>query len=209
MKSLNNQLDDRPGLNPLGFSSRLLAPAGQPERYAKRIENMNRPITIFAVLALALSLCLPICSIAADSHVYKKPEDVIAWVYRDFAFDAIMQSYWKNASLIEQPKSTLLLYFTEELASLILEDRRCVKETHEICNLDFDPIFASQDPGASDLKISPADKSNTVHVEFTYPGNGEKIRLVYKVQKTDSGWRIRDIIYSDFGSLRKLLSDKK
>ncbi len=170
---------------------------------------MNRPHIVFFLLLMIFFLYLPFYAIAADSHAYKKPEDVVAWVYRDFAFDAIMLPYWKNASLIEQPRKTLLLYFTEELALLILKDRQCVKETHEICKLDFDPIFVSQDPGVIDLQISPADKSNTVRVQFRYPGNGEKIGLAYQVEKTTRGWRIRDIIYSDGRSLRKLLSDQK
>ena len=169
---------------------------------------MERQCTISLLLLIVLSLILPFHAVAADAHVYKKPEDVVAWVYRDFAFDAIMPLYWKNASLIEQPKKTLLLYFTDNLASLILKDRQCVKRTHEICKLNFDPIFASQDPGVRDLEIAPADKSNTVHVKFSYPGNGEKINLSYKIEKTGYGWRISDIIYSDGGSLLKLLNDQ-
>jgi hypothetical protein len=171
--------------------------------------NMNSLFTIALVSLIVLSLILPVHAIAADAHVYKKPEDVVAWIYRDFAFDAIMPLYWKNESLIEQPKKTLLLYFTDELTSLILKDRQCVKRTHEICKLNFDPIFASQDPGATDLEITPDDKANTVHVQFRYPGSGEKINLSYKLEKTGRGWRIKDIIYSDAGSLLKLLSDQK
>ena len=170
---------------------------------------MNRPRIIFFLLLIVLSLYLPFDAIAGDSHAYKRPEDVVAWIYRDFAFDAIMPLYWENAKLIEQSRKTLLLYFTDELTSLILKDRQCVIDTHEVCKLDFDPIFASQDPGAMDLEISPADKSNIVHVQFRYPDNGEKISLSYHVEKTGRGWRIRDIIYTDAGSLRNLLSCQK
>lgn len=157
---------------------------------------MNRSGILSLLFFSGFSLvAMPLDTMAADTHVYEKPEDVVAWVYRDFAFNAIMTLYWKDASLIEQPKEILLLYFTDELASLIIKDRQCVEETHEICNLNFDPIFASQDPGAMDLEISPADKSNTVHVQFTYPGNGQKISLSYGIEKTPRGWRIKDIIY--------------
>ncbi len=165
--------------------------------------NMNKTnkLLLFVTFPLAIS----VCAMAADSHTYKKPEDVVAWVYRDFAFTTIMD-YWKHSLLIEQPKETLSLYFTDELAELILKDRKCVRETHEICNLDFDPIFASQDPGAESLQIAPANKGNRIHVQFTYPSNGEKITLVYEVQKTNRGWRIKDIIYKNRPSLRKLLT---
>jgi hypothetical protein len=170
---------------------------------------MNRPRIVFFLSLIVISLHLPFDAIAGDFHSYKRPEDVVAWIYRDFAFDAIMPLYWKNSSLIEQPRKKLLLYFTNELTSLIVKDRQCVKETHEVCKLDFDPIFASQDPGAMDLTISPADKSNTVRVQFRYPGNGQKISLSYQVEKTGRGWRIGDIIYPDAGSLRNLLNEQK
>jgi len=165
---------------------------------------MNR---ILVSLLILVTLCgtPPFKAIAADYRNYRKPEDVVAWLYRDYAFDAIMSEYWKDASLIQQPENILRLYFTNELTSLILKDRQCVERTHEICNLDFDPIFASQDPGAADLKISPLDSSGVVHVQFTYPSNGEKINLSYAVVKTKSGWRIKDIIYKEGRSLGKLL----
>lgn len=62
---------------------------------------MNRSSTVCSLVVFALLQCLPFHAIAAQGHVYKKAEDVVAWVYRDFAFDAIMQPYWKNALLIE------------------------------------------------------------------------------------------------------------
>ena len=145
-------------------------------------------------------------TMADDTHAYEKPEDVVAWVYRDFAFTVVMSTYWENASLVDQSKETLLLYFTDELASLIIKDRQCMEETNMICNLDFNPIFASQDPGATDLKVAPADESNTVRVQFRYPGGGKTIRVSYEVEKTRRGWRIKDIIYSGSHSLRKILS---
>jgi hypothetical protein len=171
--------------------------------------GMNRSCILSILLFLIFSfVTVPHDTIAAGTHVYEKPEDVVAWIYRDFAFEAIMPLYWKDAYLIDQPRETLQLYFTDDLAFLILKDRQCVEKTHEICNLDFDPIFASQDPGGMDLEISPADKSNTVHVQFMYPGNGQKISLSYEVENTLRGWRIKDIIYESGGSLRKILSQK-
>ena len=173
--------------------------------YAIGMKNMSK--TYGVLLLAAFLLAIPICSIGADSHRYEKAEDVVAWIYRDFAFTTIMSDYWKHSTLIEQPKGILSLYFTDELVELILKDRKCVRETHEICNLDFDPIFASQDPGAESLQISEPDENKRIYVRFTYPPNGEKISLMYEVQKTNRGWRIKDIIYKDGPSLRKLLRE--
>ena len=168
-----------------------------------RILKLIKPIYI-----LVFFLLISLNAFAGDYHNYKKPEDVVASIYRDFAFEAIMQDYWKNASLIEQPKKILLLYFTNELASLIIKDRQNQIKTRELGRLDFNLIFDSQDPGAMDLQISPVDKSNIVKVQFRYPGNGEQICLAYKVVSTSQGWRIKDIIYKNSGSLLKLLSNQ-
>ena len=168
---------------------------------------MNRSGRFILLLLLSFSLiAIPPDTTAGGTHVYKNPEDVVAWVYRDFAFSAIMPFYWEDASLIEQSEETLLRYFTEELTLLIIKDRLCAEETHGICNLDFDPIFAAQDPGVMDLEITPADTSNTVRVQFTYPGSGQEINLSYEVKKTYRGWRIKDIIYSDGSALREILN---
>jgi hypothetical protein len=63
-------------------------------------------------LALILSICLSISPIAADRQEYKKPEDVVAWLYRDFAWEAIM-IYRPFEVLINQPKEVLEQYFSE------------------------------------------------------------------------------------------------
>lgn len=151
-------------------------------------------------------MCFSFTAFAGEARKYNKPEDVVAWLYRDFAWEAVMDMHWEGASLIEQPREVLGRYFSAELVSLILKDRACTQKTHEICRLDFDPIFASQDPGAAELKISPADNSGIVHVQFLYPSNHEQVKLAFKVVKTASGWRINDIVYKDSLSLLRLLS---
>lgn len=160
------------------------------------------------LLILTVSICLPSTSFAI-SREYRKPEDVVAWLYRDFSWEATMGGQFLNESLIEQPKEVLSLYFTDEMVSLIMKDRACVKATHELCNLDFDPIFVSQDPSAVDLEVSPADKSNTVHVRFRYASNQERVDLDFKVEKTAHGWRVSNIIYGHGKSLLKILKGSK
>lgn len=145
---------------------------------------------------------------AGESRDYKKPEDVVAWLYRDYSWEAVMDMNWENASLIEQSKKVLTQYFSVELADLILKDRDYVERTHEIGKLDFDPIFASQDPAATKLKISPGSDANHVDVLFQYPGTDEITHLIYKVAKMKSGWRITDIIYKDGVSLSAILQGK-
>ena len=86
---------------------------------------MNRRIVVLLLVPVAVFLCQSFKASAADGHVFKKPEDVVAWLHRDFAFDAMMEEPpWKNASLIQQPRVTLLLSSAAEKAASILSKHK-------------------------------------------------------------------------------------
>jgi len=112
--------------------------------------------------------------------------------------------------LDKQSYEVLTKYFDEALSSLFVKNQQCMRKTGEVCSLDFDPIFASQDSAATDLTIKQTN-GNTVQVQFIYPSNGQKINLEYKTVKTANGWRISDIVYegSPKFSLKQLLSGKQ
>ena len=135
---------------------------------------------------------------------------VVASLYKAFAWQAISGAdaiFGKQLAQQEDP--ILRRYFDPELASLLIEDQRCIKRTREVCKLGFDPIFASQDLGVSDLSIASQGRG-LVSVEFTYPSNGEKARLEYRLVKRGKDWRIGDIRYRqwDNASLKQMLSTK-
>jgi hypothetical protein len=50
----------------------------EPQYYAKGAKIMNSPRTVSLLLLTILLLSLPLSAVAADSHAYKKPEDVVA-----------------------------------------------------------------------------------------------------------------------------------
>lgn len=162
---------------------------------------------LFAALSLIL-FCMSTATAAprvADERVA-----VVGNLYKAFAWQALSSSddvFGKP--LTEQEGAVLLRYFDRELTSLLVDDHRCAVTTGELCNLDFDPIFASQDSAATDLSIRSL-ANNTVAVEFTYPSSGEKIRLEYRLTKNENGWRIGDILYPGMSkaTLKQLLARK-
>lgn len=167
--------------------------------------NAVRPIVLLAgVLA-------PLALVAHDTTHVTGPSTVVAKLYKDFAWEALGTSDAAfGAPLSEQPLVVLDNYFDGALASLLVNDAACVQRSQgDECNLSFNLMFASQDPGASDLEIKPVG-SDRVAVSFTYPGNGEKIRLEYITVQTHSGWRIRDVVYRNQNdeSLVRILSHK-
>jgi hypothetical protein len=133
------------------------------------------------------------------------PEAVVVRLYRDYAWQAILAPRKEDRPFHAQAGAVLERYLTQDLAALLVADRECVRRTKEICRLDFDPLFGSQDPAAMDLVVGEADRDGIVLVRFKYPGNGQIIEIRHVVVKTARGWRIRDIIGKEGNSLRKLL----
>ena len=159
--------------------------------------------------AISLAVFFTASSVAA-SRASDEQIAIVGSLYKAFAWQVLSNSNNIFGKPLTQQEGTILRrYFDQELASLLLKDRECAKASGEICNLDFDPIFASQDPAAVDLSIRAASNS-MVSVEFTYPSNGEKVRLEYQLTKSQAGWRIGDIRYPGMPnvSLKQLLARK-
>jgi hypothetical protein len=132
---------------------------------------------------------------------------VVAKLYKDFAWEAV-PGHAEKPGLIEQPRAVLSRYFDDTLTALILEDRKCVERTKEVCRLDFAPIWDSQDPAATRVNVLGTSDPAVVRVTFTDPGNGRSTTLSYRTAKTRDGWRIHDIDYTSHESLLSILRAK-
>lgn len=135
---------------------------------------------------------------------------VVTQLYQEFAWEAVIaEPGLPEQGLLEQPREILVRYFESSLVELILQDRREVEKSHEVGRLDFLPIWDSQDPAATDLRVVEGPAPDTVAVTFRYPGRDEPVRLTYHLTKAPNGWRISDIEYASGYSLRKLLQGKE
>lgn len=130
----------------------------------------------------------------------------VAQLYRDYAWEAVVEEPDAAAlALVAQPRAVLSKYFDDELTALLLKDSECARRTKGICNLSFSPLWASQDPGATDLRVTGTADPATVAVTFRHPGQQAPTKLQYRLRRTPAGWRIQDIVYDEIGSLVKLL----
>ena len=133
----------------------------------------------------------------------------VAQLYRDFAWEAVVEEpEWRGHDLLDQPRTVLARYFDQQVVDLLLADQACESRTHQHCGLGTSPIWASQDPAATELKVLPTEDSSVVVVKFRYPSNGESIELRYQLLHTGTGWRIHDISQGSRWSLLALLSGK-
>jgi PP-loop superfamily ATP-utilizing enzyme len=133
--------------------------------------------------------------------------DVVVRLYRDYAWEAVMSGTVRDGFFADQPLVELEKYLDHELASLLVADAECIRRTHEICNLEFMPLFASQDPAASDLEVEETKKKDEVQVTFKRLG-GDQVRMLFKMRQEVAGWRISDIEYESSRSLKTILKAK-
>lgn len=156
------------------------------------------------VVAIAAAL-MTVPALAAAPNAKLAP---VAALYRSFAWEALTgDTALFGHSLAGQPSSELSKYFATDLAKLIADDAACQTRSRELCRLDFDILFDSQDPRVVDLRISPGP-SNTVAVTFKDPVTDEATLISYSVVRAGNMWRISDVAYKGAGrkTLRALLA---
>lgn len=165
--------------------------------------SIIKTICSLAVLAATLSAG-SICAATADSTLAP-----VAKMYRTFAWEALSnESDLFGSGLAEQSAAALSQYFDVKLAKMIADDAACQRRTQAFCKLDFDILFASQDPRIVDLSIA-AGAANTVNVKFKDPVTDKETLIAYTVVRGTGGWRISDVAYENAGgkSLRTMLSE--
>jgi hypothetical protein len=133
---------------------------------------------------------------------------LIRRLYADYACEAVLDFCDPAHELLDQPRRVLERYFDSTLARLWVADRACETRTHEICKIDFLPMWASQDPTGTMVGVVAGKDSTEVRVELRNFGAPEPRVLLYSLTRTPSGWRIHDITSEKEWSLRALLSGK-
>lgn len=158
------------------------------------------------VFTLALSSSI---GFAKGNNSVRADVEVVRLLYDEFAGEAVLEDPATQRTLLEQPRIVLLRYFTPKLSMLILRDRECAARTREICNLDFSPMWDSQDSIGATVKLASEPALGKVRVTVRYP-NGEKKALVFRLTQTSVGWRIADIVYAvDRQTLLQILETKQ
>lgn len=164
---------------------------------------MNKKFSHWTYLLICgLLVMLPKTAVFAEALTAKA---LVTQLYTAYDWETKSEHASNRRTLLEESREVLAQYFDHKLMGLILKDRACVNKTKEICNLDFSPIWASQDPSVpKKLSISSTDNAEIVRVEIRYEGQ-KPLKLTYHVVETKAGLRISDIEYSD-SSLLKILS---
>jgi hypothetical protein len=115
-----------------------------------------------------------------------------------------MVNSWNANTLSDQPQAILKKYFTPLLAAALRADSKCAADNHDICALEYSPIWGVPDAGVGvlGLKLDVGAKPGSVLVHYQAASTGRLVELRYQLVKLPVGWRIADIIYPGGVSLR-------
>ncbi len=104
---------------------------------------------------------------------------------------------WKGKNLNWESREVTSRFFDSNLVSLFQSEYECKVKERDVCSLESDPVYFSQDfpDGEAELVLipvkndSPKGMSYKVNVKFSK----WTIVLVVRVKETSAGWRISDI----------------
>jgi hypothetical protein len=126
-------------------------------------------------------------------------KEFVESLYKQYAWVSVLSpaAASKFVALQDEKLLTLNKYFSRALSTAIHEDARCKGDTKEICKIDFDILFASQDVFVSDLTVSH-EVAGAVSVCFRTIDAKKCLRI--EAIQSANGWRITDIVYLLKGS---------
>lgn len=136
--------------------------------------------------------------------MWKFPEKVVEEVYEIHAKD--MKSGREDRIFNSRSRRNLDKYFEKKLADLIWKDLTAKKDEAGV--LDFDPLYNTQDPQITKLRVARAKIENDrVVILVTFENSGVLEKITYVLSLSEGRWKIADIEYRDGKTLLKYFSD--
>lgn len=164
------------------------------------------------IVDLVSSRTVRVIALTDEGSIWRRrisaPESLIVKLYREMAGQVVINNVeLEPVGVFFQSQKRMSDYLDRTLISLVLAGRQCSGRT-DVCGLDFDPIWNSQDPGGTQVEFLTGPDSPRIDVQLRHAFDGKLDTLTYRIVKTRDGWRIHDIEYSDHPSLTAILLGK-
>jgi hypothetical protein len=159
-----------------------------------------KPIVLIAWLFLGVFVSLPALTQAGAVQTIS-PNGLVADLYR--------QHNHKHSPFFQTRSRALLYkYFEKGIADLIWKD--AVHSKGEVGAIDGDPLFDAQDMEIKKFAIkTPRYEADRALVDVTFENFGKPQTITFIVAKGKTGWRIRDIVYSEGRTLLAELKENR
>lgn len=111
----------------------------------------------------------------------------------------------KGAVFDGKEKALLLKYFDAKLSDAIWKE--LTSNSEEVGNLNFDPLFYSQDIEIRNLRVTgPAAVKGKTVVTASFNNYTQKTVVRFHMRNTADGWRVENVVYEDGEDLLKILA---
>jgi hypothetical protein len=98
-------------------------------------------------------------------------------------------------------------FFDAKLAGLIWKDLTETPEG-EVGHIDGDPLFNAQDMKITKFVVGAGTtEGDTATVPVTFMNFDQKVKITFRLVKTDAGWKLSNIVYDGDSDLVKILSE--
>lgn len=158
------------------------------------------------LLLWVAAVLLQMPAIAAPNVDTTRLSKLVSGMYARYAWVAVYStaSPPNAVPLALANRAELQATFVPDLAKAIWEDAQCAAKRGEICTLDFDILFDSQDPSASELTVQDDAQGAGVRACFKVADGARKC-LSFVGASVHGAARVADIVYPGQRSLRHLL----
>ena len=147
-----------------------------------------KPIVLIAGLFLGVFVSLPALTQASAAKP-TSPDALVADLYR-------RHNHKHSPFFQTRSRALLYKYFEKRLADLIWKD--AVTSKGEVGVIDGDPLYDAQDMEIKKFAIGkPRYEEGRALVDVTFENFGQKKTIGFILIKGQTGWRIRDIVYSE------------
>ena len=156
----------------------------------------------------AVTMPLGLARVHTDQPFAAQGATAVAFVkhiYGEYSWETKDSTAPGREPLFAAPDSVLGKYFDPTLVAAILADRACQERVQGECNLDFEPMWNSQDPGGATVQVSSTRIPTTVEARIHYHYGNRTLLVRYQLRQTPAGWRVADMGASEWPSLLKLL----
>lgn len=153
-----------------------------------------------------VAVLLQVTAVAAPIVDTTRLSNLVSGLYARYAWVAMFSTTPPpNAvPLALAKRAELQATFVPDLAKAIWDDAQCAEKRGEICILDFDILFDSQDPSASELTVR-GDAQGSAALACFKVTDGTRKCLTFVGADVNGTTRVADIVYPGQQSLRQLL----
>src|SRR5437870_6762577 len=156
-----------------------------------------KPIVFIAGLFLSVWVSVPALAQAKPIS----PDALVADLYK-------ANKQKRGPFFQTRSRALLYKYFEKSLADMIWKD--AIKSKGEVGAIDGDPLYDAQDMDIKKFAIAkPRFEEGRALVDATFENFGQKKTIMFILVNGKTGWRIRDIVYSEGRTLSSELKETR